>query len=444
MDVPKVDEASGAYKNSEECSTSGRENQTPFERISQALKFATTRIEPGDPVPEVPAELKEWAENTAMGSLAGMLYCGGRQFAQNRKEGLYRPPQGGLSPAQVARLIAEENTRRLIRLGNETLKGGLRFGALTGLFFGVQLLSSIARDRRDMQDTVNAALVTGGLFGALLPGTPAFRLRSAILGAALGGVVAVPASSLQEQVEKLAPEGMRGTGFCPNGTKGTLRVAGQGIKETKSDQAKVSMTVEVTSASAIAARDKASTLASSILGNLSAINGIGSDNAQTSSVSVNPKYGSGDSSNTIVGYTYSNQINVNVKNLTSDLLSEVLDTAVASGGNQLQIQRVSFSLSDATTAEVMVAARKLSVASAKAAAEIYASELGVTVGGISSVVSSSASMAPQSSNNDNSLRTLAYSSASSDSLSSSTPISIGQQTVTDSIVVEYFICTPSS
>jgi uncharacterized protein YggE len=73
----------------------------------------------------------------------------------------------------------------------------------------------------------------------------------------------------------------------------------------------------------------------------SQINGIGSDNAQTSSVSVNPKYGSGDSSNTIVGYTYSNQINVNVKNLTSDLLSEVLDTAVASGGNQLQIQRVS-------------------------------------------------------------------------------------------------------
>lgn len=36
--------------------------------------------------------------------------------------GLYRPPQGGLSPAQVARLIAEENTRRLIRLGNEALR----------------------------------------------------------------------------------------------------------------------------------------------------------------------------------------------------------------------------------------------------------------------------------------------------------------------------------
>ena len=53
MDVPKVDEAEHekyVYKNSEECSTSGRENQTPLERISQALQFATTRIEPGDPV----------------------------------------------------------------------------------------------------------------------------------------------------------------------------------------------------------------------------------------------------------------------------------------------------------------------------------------------------------------------------------------------------------
>ncbi len=35
----------------------------------------------------MPSELKEWAENTAMGTFAGMLYCGGRQFVQNRREG---------------------------------------------------------------------------------------------------------------------------------------------------------------------------------------------------------------------------------------------------------------------------------------------------------------------------------------------------------------------
>lgn len=36
--------------------------------------------------------------------------------------GKYRLPDTGLSKAQVARLIAEENTRRLIRLGNGMIK----------------------------------------------------------------------------------------------------------------------------------------------------------------------------------------------------------------------------------------------------------------------------------------------------------------------------------
>ncbi|BDA45914.1 hypothetical protein COCOBI_08-0060 [Coccomyxa sp. Obi] len=234
-------------------------------------------------------------------------------------------------------------------------------------------------------------------------------------------------------------------GFCTNGSKGTLRVPGQGIKE-------VSMSVQVTADTAMAARDQASTLANSVLGNLSAmrqprINGIGSDNAQTTSISISPQYNSSDSSNNIIGYMYTYGLDVTVKNLTSDLLSEVLDTAVAAGGNQLQIQQVSFSLSDAATAQVMVAARKLSVASAKAAADIYASELKVRLGGISSVVSNSASSAPQSSNSQKSSSSNALLVAGlgpAAAATPSTPISIGQQTVTDSITVEYFICSPSA
>ncbi len=45
-------------------------------------------------------------------------------------------------------------------------RGGLRFGGLTGLFHGVQMISSIARNRRDMQDTIWAALVAGAVMGA--------------------------------------------------------------------------------------------------------------------------------------------------------------------------------------------------------------------------------------------------------------------------------------
>ena len=98
-------------------------------------------------------------------------------------------------------------------------RGGLRFGALTGLFYGAQLLSSTARNRRDMGDTIYAALATGAVMGALsgahaaseppyltlawpckmgaklpavvcaVPGPAVVRLRSGVLGAALGGVV---------------------------------------------------------------------------------------------------------------------------------------------------------------------------------------------------------------------------------------------------------------
>lgn len=44
-------------------------------------------------------------------------------------------------------------------------RGALRFGGLTGLFYGVQMTSSIARNRRDMQDTILAALVAGAVMG---------------------------------------------------------------------------------------------------------------------------------------------------------------------------------------------------------------------------------------------------------------------------------------
>lgn len=67
------------------------------------------------------------------------------------------------------------------------------------------------------------------------------------------------------------------------------------------------------------------------------INGIGSQNTQTSSVYIYPK----TQDNTITGYTYTYQLTVTVKNLTSSLLSQVLDTATAAGGNDLRINSVS-------------------------------------------------------------------------------------------------------
>ncbi len=51
-------------------------------------------------------------------------------------------------------------------------RGGLRFGALAGLFYAVQQVSSIARAKKGLQDIIVAGTATGAVFGAtgeLLP-----------------------------------------------------------------------------------------------------------------------------------------------------------------------------------------------------------------------------------------------------------------------------------
>ena len=44
-------------------------------------------------------------------------------------------------------------------------RGGLVIGGLAGIFYGVQLVSSIARAKRNYKDTMAAGLATGMVFG---------------------------------------------------------------------------------------------------------------------------------------------------------------------------------------------------------------------------------------------------------------------------------------
>ena len=63
-----------------------------------------------------------------------------------------------------ASLRADEWTQQLICFGMPS-RGGLVIGGLAGTFYGVQLLSSIARAKRDYKDTMAAGLATGMVFG---------------------------------------------------------------------------------------------------------------------------------------------------------------------------------------------------------------------------------------------------------------------------------------
>lgn len=54
----------------------------------------------------------------------------------------------------------------LVTLWVASNRGGLLLGGLAGVYYSVQLLSSIARAKRDYRDTMAAALATGIVFGA--------------------------------------------------------------------------------------------------------------------------------------------------------------------------------------------------------------------------------------------------------------------------------------
>ena len=45
-------------------------------------------------------------------------------------------------------------------------RGGLRFGAIAGLFCGAQQLSAVAQGERSLRDDVTAGAVAGAAFGA--------------------------------------------------------------------------------------------------------------------------------------------------------------------------------------------------------------------------------------------------------------------------------------
>ncbi|KAL3145417.1 hypothetical protein ABBQ38_001664 [Trebouxia sp. C0009 RCD-2024] len=164
--------------------------ESPWTRLSAAFLYATSPVDPGKEVPDAPAELKEWGQQTGIGLCFGLLVGGSRQYLRDRSAGSFRPPPDPtLNKAALARLQAEEHSRRLVRIANETLKGGLRFGALAGTFVAVQQISSIARAERGAVDVFIAGTFTGAVLGATVLGSRGTRLRSSLKGTALGAGV---------------------------------------------------------------------------------------------------------------------------------------------------------------------------------------------------------------------------------------------------------------
>ncbi|EFN59863.1 hypothetical protein CHLNCDRAFT_49731 [Chlorella variabilis] len=182
---------------------------TGWQRVGRLAGYAFKRQEPGEEVPPMPEELREWAQDTLTATLVGLVFGGGKQWIDERGAGAPQAPPGAPTKLHAARAIAEENTQRLSRVANASVRGGLHFGGLAAAFYAVQVLSGVYRGRRDFLDAAHGGMAAGALFGLSLHrsmGMRASPLRSLVLGAALGASLGIPLGLLQDKVASLLPE----------------------------------------------------------------------------------------------------------------------------------------------------------------------------------------------------------------------------------------------
>jgi len=172
----------------------------------------------------------------------------------------------------------------------------------------------------------------------------------------------------------------------------TLTMAGEGSASAAPDQATVTSGVTSEGKTAREAVDANSKAMGALIDALKKA-GIQAADLQTSGFSVQPRYaapkeGSGEAPH-IDGYEVRNQVTVRIRDLTR--LGAVLDTAVATGSNQ--IDGVAFGLADA--APVLDKARQAAVADAKRKAELTAQAAGVKLGRILTIAESGAEPGPR-------------------------------------------------
>ncbi len=161
----------------------------------------------------------------------------------------------------------------------------------------------------------------------------------------------------------------------PPASESTVSVSGTGQVQAEPDRAIIRLGVETQAETAEEALAQNSTQMQSLLDALRAA-GIASENIQTQSVRLMPRYefSEEDKSRTLVGYTAANFVRVQTDQL--DSLGVLLDEAVSAGATT--IENVSFAVSDQT--EFVDQARQAAVEDARykaeQLAELTSAELG--------------------------------------------------------------------
>ena len=166
-----------------------------------------------------------------------------------------------------------------------------------------------------------------------------------------------------------------------------IHVTGIGSKDAKPDLSVVNIGVETRGETVATARSKAASSMSKVLTSLDK-NDVDTKDVQTSNFSIYPEYvyedvpGKRYSVQKLIGYRVANAVIVKVRNL--DRLGDIIDDAASSGGDDIRINGISFTIDDTKVLEDL--ARKLAVADAINKAEEIARLTGTSLGRIVDIV----------------------------------------------------------
>ncbi len=156
-----------------------------------------------------------------------------------------------------------------------------------------------------------------------------------------------------------------------------IAVSGEGRVSVSPDMALLNLGVSVKGATAQGAREAAAAAMTRLLDSLRA-NAIPDEGIQTTWFTLSPEYAYPPNGGEprLTGYRVTHMLSVKVRNL--DSVGKVIDEAVGAVGDPVQVQGISFTVTDPGSAEEQ--ARKLAMAQARERAQQLAREAGVDLG----------------------------------------------------------------
>lgn len=177
-----------------------------WQRLQAKFSGLFEPVDARAPAPEAPKELKNWAWDVSAVVTMVMTYSGFLEYQRLQGEAIVIPKE--LPPALHDMYLRNQQSGKVSKIASRALVGGWHALVFGGLFYGIDAVSSIARDEEDLANTALSGLITGSLYGSLIPGNFVFRATRTLLGGAIGIAAGACVGYLQHDLTKsLSGEG---------------------------------------------------------------------------------------------------------------------------------------------------------------------------------------------------------------------------------------------